>query len=230
MSRSGVKCPCCGTIMTMDDIKAEGQGGRLGSEMTAVVVEGQHGKEYRRPMTEEFRTAVEAEQEIDQRWEAVPFGLPRELIAEDAKRNTWCIKYGLDRFHRLFTPRQILALGIFVNRTRTARKTMESDGYPSEWVEAIGGYLALATDRLADYSSALCTWHNSGEKMRNTFGRFALPIMWDYAEVEPTSRTSGSYFGAVEWISRFIGYVLSSSITESQRPVVDRRSATQAYL
>ena len=49
MSRSGITCPCCGTIMMMEDIRLEGQAGRLGTVMTAVVVDGEHGKEYRLP-------------------------------------------------------------------------------------------------------------------------------------------------------------------------------------
>ena len=38
MSRSGAQCPCCPTIMSMDDIRYEGRAGRLGAVMTAVVV------------------------------------------------------------------------------------------------------------------------------------------------------------------------------------------------
>src|SRR5260370_12319078 len=38
MSRSGVTCPCCSTIMTMEDIRREAQTGCLGAIMTAGVV------------------------------------------------------------------------------------------------------------------------------------------------------------------------------------------------
>jgi len=53
MSRSGARCPCCGTIMTMEDIRLEGKAGRLGAVNTAVVVDGQRGKEYRMPTDHE---------------------------------------------------------------------------------------------------------------------------------------------------------------------------------
>ena len=39
MSRSGAKCPCCGVLMTMEDIRFAGRQG-LGAVMTAVVVDG----------------------------------------------------------------------------------------------------------------------------------------------------------------------------------------------
>ncbi|MBI2505144.1 MAG: transposase [Candidatus Latescibacteria bacterium] len=60
MSRSGAKCPCCGTIMTMEDIRLEGQAGRLGAVNTAVVVDGQKGKEYRLPTLHELELVAQA--------------------------------------------------------------------------------------------------------------------------------------------------------------------------
>ena len=49
MSRSGATCPCCRAVATMGDLRAQGKAGRLGERMTAVVVDGQRGKEYRLP-------------------------------------------------------------------------------------------------------------------------------------------------------------------------------------
>ena len=56
MSRTGATCPCCGAIMTMEDIRLEGRAGRLDATMTAVVVDGgrKKGKEYRLPTDHEL--------------------------------------------------------------------------------------------------------------------------------------------------------------------------------
>ena len=121
----------------------------------------------------------------------------------------------------------LVALGTFVKHIRSARNLMQSLGYSSEWIEALSAYLALSLDRLADYSSTVCSWHNSGEKMRNTFGRFALPIVWDFTEVEPCSETSGGYLGAIEWISRFINHSLDFG-TQVPHPYVVQSSAIQS--
>src|SRR5437763_3393002 len=64
MSSSGVTCPCCGTIMKMEDIRLEGRAGRLGTVMTAVVMDGVNGKEFRLPTVDEILMAVEAEKEL----------------------------------------------------------------------------------------------------------------------------------------------------------------------
>jgi putative DNA methylase len=74
MSRSGASCPCCPAIMTMEDIRFEGKSGRLGSIMTAVVVDGANGKEYRTPRSEEIAAAIQAEVELDRVFAEVPFG------------------------------------------------------------------------------------------------------------------------------------------------------------
>jgi len=97
-----------------------------------------------------------------------------------------------------------VALATFVKHTRTVAEAMEKEGYPALWVEAVVAYLAVTIDRLADYSSTVCSWHNSGEKLRNTFARFALPFVWDFTEVLPFSDTSGGYPGALEWVVRFL--------------------------
>jgi len=59
--------------------------------------------------------------------------------------------------------------------------------------------MAIVLDRCADYWSSLCSWHLTGEKVNHTYGRQALPMIWDYCEVFPFSDSSGNYDGAVEW-------------------------------
>src|SRR3989454_9607515 len=63
MSRSGVTCPCCSTIMTMEDIRRESMASRAAAVMTSVVVDGDFGKEYRAPTNDEIFMATEAEKE-----------------------------------------------------------------------------------------------------------------------------------------------------------------------
>jgi putative DNA methylase len=67
------------------------------------------------------------------------------------------------------------------------------------YADAVGVYLAFAVDKCSDYWSGICSWHNSGEKMRNTFGRQAIPMVWDYAEVNPLCDSSGNWMAMVDW-------------------------------
>ena len=102
----------------------------------------------------------------------------------------------------------------------------ELDDWPESWREALTANLALANDRLADYSSALCSWHNGREIIRDTFARFALPIVWDYTEVNPLSRSTGNFLGAVDWVSRFISHALGPARYQ-ETPSIKGISATR---
>ena len=212
MSRTGATCPCCGAITTMEDIRLEGRAGRLGAVMTAVVVDGPKGKEYRLPTDHERAAAEVTEERLRALYSEIPFGLPEEQTPKagiGASRAFSVDGYGFDTWRKLFTNRQLLALGTFVRALR--RLMQELEVWPESWREALIASLALVNDRQADYSSAICSWHNSGEKLGHTFARFALPIVWDYTEVNPLSNSSGNYLGALDWVSRCISHVLDSA-------------------
>ena len=203
MSKSGAQCPCCGAIMTTEDIRFEGHAGRLGATMTAVVVDGDKGKEYRVPTDEERAAAEAARDALEGVFADVPFGLPTEPTPKGgsgAARAFSVDGYGFDQWGKLFTPRQLVALGTFVRHTRAARQALAQAGYPPEWIEALVAYLAVAVDRLADYNSGVCHWHLR-EYVVDTFQRFALQINWDLSEIPAISLTTGGYKGAIEWIS-----------------------------
>ena len=224
MSRTGATCPCCGAITTMEDIRFEGRAGRLGAVMTAVVVDGPKGKgkEYRLPTDHEQAVAEVTEEQLQALYADIPFGLPEEPLASEDALGFRVPLYGFDNWRKLFTNRQLLALGGFVLILR--RLMQELDGRPESWREALIANLALVNDRLADYSSAICSWNNGREVIRNTFGRFALPIVWDYTELNPLSDSSGNFLGALDWVSKVCEH-LQKSVDSAQNGEVVSGSA-----
>lgn len=211
MSRAGAKCamPTCGTIMTMEDVRVEARAGRMGTTMTAVVVDGPDGKEYRLPTAHEIERARAADGELERVFADVPFGLPTEPTPKGgsgAARAFSVDGYGLDQWHKLFTPRQLVALGRLVTTTRAVPVRLASAGYSQEWSTAILAYLAVGLDRTADRCSAICrpdpTPTQSG--IINTFSRFALPMTWDFAEGAPLLDGSGGYLHSLEWAAKYI--------------------------
>ncbi|WP_223258421.1 DUF1156 domain-containing protein [Thermogemmatispora tikiterensis] len=230
MSRTGVTCPCCGTVIKMEDIRFEGMAGRLGTTLTAVVVEGEQRKEYRLPTEEERRLAEEAASALPAVFEAIPFGLPSEPLPSKETLGIRVPLYGFESWQQLFTPRQLLALGTFVRETRAVREELRAQGYPPDWVEAIGAYLALAIDRLADRGSTMCTWVSSRDTVGHTFVRFSLPITWDFAECVPFEDSSGGYPGAIEWLARYLEHALAACRHSPTAPRILRHSATQVSI
>jgi adenine-specific DNA methylase len=214
MSRAGAQCPCCNTIMTMEDIRLEGRAGRLGAVMTAVVVDGQNGKEYRLPTAHETRMAEEAERFVPEVFAQIPFGLPEEPTPKGgigASRAFSVDGYGFDQWYKLFTPRQLLALGTFVKHTRTARSALDPTAYTPEWGEGISMGLAVGVDRIADRQSTVCRWDMGYTKLQGTFTRFALPITWDYCEGNPLSATTGNYLANLEWVAEYWDHAIRAS-------------------
>ena len=224
MSSTGATCPCCGSIMTMEDIRYEGRAGRLGAAMTAVVANGRKGKEYRLPTDHERETADVSEEQLLALYDDIPFGLPDESLPSKEALGFRVPLYGFDTWRKLFTNRQLLALGEFVLTVRSLMQ--ELDVWPEDWREALVASLALVNDRLADYSSAVCSWHNSGEKLGHTFARFALPIVWDYTEVNPLSHTSGNYLGGLEWVSRVVAHAVTAAESAETTDVQGASAAT----
>ncbi len=220
MSRSGATCPCCGMVMTTEDIRLEGQAGRLGAVMTAVVVDGDNGKEYRLPTAEEIERASEAQAELPRLFADIPFGLPEEPLPSKEALGFRVPLYGFNQWYKLFTSRQLLALGTFIKHTRAACYAMRETGYTAEWVEALEVYLAVSIDRLADYNSNICNWDPNGEYITHTFQRFALPIKWDYSEIDPASEATGGYTGSLDWISRYLSHALSGLGSSNQVDII----------
>ena len=227
MSRSGVQCPLCQAIATMQDLRLDGRAGRLGEVMTAVVVDGPNGKEYRLPTELELQAARVDPAELDALYADIPFGLPDEPTPKagvGASRAFSVDGYGFDKWRTLFTNRQLLALGTFVREIR--RLPAATADWPAAWREAVVAVLAPTISRVADRGSSLATWTNDPEKIRSTFARFALPMVWDFVEACPLADTSGGFIQAVEWTSEACEHLLAAT-HDAPAPAVLRRSAAE---
>jgi putative DNA methylase len=222
VNRSGATCPLCSVITKREDIRLEGRTGKLGIILTSIVVDGPNGKEYRLPTKYEFNILSSLTNQITETYSAIPFGLPEELITEDAKGSTWCVSYGFEKFSQLFTYRQLLALGTITKFIREVSVVQKTD--KKYWIEAIINMLSLSLGRQLDFSSTGVTWQTGGEFLGHTFVRFAIPMIWDFCEGNPLSESSGNYYGAVEWISRVIEH-LSFTIDNNNSPNIISKSA-----
>jgi putative DNA methylase len=220
-----------------DYVKAEGRAGRLGMRLMAVVAEGERGRVYLSPTP-----AIESVAAV-----AAPTWTPEASLPDDP-RSFWVVQYGLTHYADLFTPRQLVALTTFSDLVAEARAQALRDARlhggeflsrvdrAEAYADSIAIYLALIVDRLADYNSALCTWHvggpTTGTKSRNTFSRQGLAMTWDLAEVNPLSGQSGSISNSIDYAVKSIAALGSArhgglawqedatSVTLHQRSVV----------
>ena len=129
--------------------------------------------------------------------------------------------YGFHEFKDYFTKRQLIALTTFSELVGEAQKQAEADavaaGLPNDHIalseggagaraygEAVGVYLSFLISKMADRGSSICSWDASREGLRNTFGRQAIPMVWDYAESNPFSNSSGCFDNMLEWVLKCI--------------------------
>ncbi len=87
-------------------------------------------------------------------------------------------------------------------RSQDDRPLPDGGTGPQAYADAVATYLAFSLSKAADYWSSLCSWHSSKELVRNTFGRQALPMVWDYAEPNPFQHGTGG-FGS-EWSAKVL--------------------------
>ncbi len=82
------------------------------------------------------------------------------------------------------------------------------------YADAVATYLAFTVSRMADRHSTLARWdpNPSGyaPKIASTFGRQALPMVWDWAEGNPFSDSSGNLEDAVGWVRKVIDRAVTS--------------------
>lgn len=205
------KCPCCGEVTTDEYVKSEGKAGRLGTQLMAIVGDGKHGRIYLSP-NEEHILAARVEK---------PENGPTGALPENPR---WFSPpaFGMDHYDDLFTPRQLTALTTFSELVSEAQAKAEADAVAAgmkndhlplrnggdgarAYGEAVGVYLAFVVDRMADRGSTICSWDSGYVKIRNTFGRQAIPMTWDYAEGNPFSNSTGSFSSMVEWVQKCLG-------------------------
>ena len=226
MSGATATCPFCCSPQPGDYIKQCGHEGKLKAQLTTVVYQEKHGKEYRLPTPAEINAAKVSEGALEKIAGEVPHGIPDEPLPSKQRHRavgSQLPDYGFKTWSDLFTTRQLLALMVFVKWTRRARTEMEMLGYSAEWVEAVEVYLAINVDRLTSYNSTVCLWQNSAETMGPTYARFALPITWDFAELDPFSKKTGGYLPQIGWIVRFLENVLATKLTSA--PCINQQSS-----
>lgn len=229
-SRKGVICPNCRSTFSLDYVRKEGKQKRMYQKLSAIVVEGNKGQEFISPIEEHTSIAMDIK----------PLWVPEtELVG---KATVSVPLYGMSKHGDLFTNRQLLALNSFSDMISEVKELIYNEakkaGFKDDnigleeggngakaYSEAIATYLSLAVGRCANYWSSLTPW--GGSFIVQTFGRQAIPMVWDFAEGNPFSNSTGNWLGAINWIvlcikksvpARGVGKVMQLDATKTLFP------------
>lgn len=202
------QCLLSDTPIDPKHIYSEANAGRMGARLMAVVAEGARGRVYLAPTDEQETIARQAK----------PQWKPDVAMPENPR---WFSPplYGLKTYGDLFTPRQLVALTTYSDLVSEAIECclqdaiaagMSDDGQPLDkvgagataYAQAVGVYLGIAVDKTTDYNSSLVAWSPTRDQAKTTFGRQALPMIWDYAEVNTLAGAAGDFEVSVAGICR----------------------------
>lgn len=210
VDRKGAICLKCGASVDFPYIRNEGREGRMGAKLVAVVAEGSHGRVYLSASLEQAHAAM-----VER-----PDDYPDAILPKNP-RDFKTPNYGLTTFADLFTNRQLTALTTFSALVGEAQQKAEADAVAAgvfndhialseggvgarAYGEAVGVYLAFVVDKMADRGSSICSWDSSRDGLRNTFGRQAIPMVWDFAEGNPFSNSSGCIDNMIDWVLKCV--------------------------
>lgn len=216
--RKAFTCLISGVPLGYEYIRSEAKAGRMDTRLMAIIAEGLRGRVYL-PPTEVSETVA---RQAQPKWKP-DCEMPKK------HRNFQPPVYGMNNLGDIFTARQLVALTTFSDLVQEARERAMRDALVAgmgdnsiplhdggteamAYGEALAVYLAFAVDKGANYWSSLCAWHTGAEKMISTFGRQALPMVWDFTEANPLSGSSGNLLLGIEQAAKMmdavgIGYV-----------------------
>ncbi|MHB0980498.1 MAG: DUF1156 domain-containing protein [Thermoleophilia bacterium] len=209
LSQGTFRCLMSNTPFRYAYIDDEANAGRMGDRLMAIVAEGERGRVYLTP-TDEMQAVARSAQPT---WK--PDAPSRGTWASNAQGR----RYGFRTFGDYFTPRQLVALTTFSGLVGEARERVRRDAVvaglgedstgidaggseAAAYAEAVGVYLGLAIDKVTDYNSSIVLWSPTRDQAKTTFSRQAIPMAWDFAEVNAFANAAGDIGVSVDGICR----------------------------
>lgn len=221
MRYGSATCLFCGyttPVLRVRQQLKERRGGADDARLRAIVATrlGEKGRFYRAPNEGDIEVVQATRNEVQRRKTSSkgPFiSIPAQQLDSRGIRETWAMVYGITDWADCFTSRQLIALTTFGTLLQRLAKELEGS-VETPFRNAILTVMALVIGRLTDYSSSLCRWVPAGEFIGNTYGRQALPMIWDFCEVNPGSDSTGGFPGACDWVEAVLRHEAISFVSE----------------
>ena len=163
----------------------------MGSALCAVALKMPQGLKLRQPVAADLGAIAAAEDQLRQvrkKWEAQNLISTEEYpaVTTDPRPRV----YGMPRWADMFSPRQLLRLGVLVEELHALRpKILAEEG--EQVGEAIAHLLAFAIDKFTNYNNHLAPWHVTHQVIHGIFDRHDFSFKPTYTEMAPVAAGSG---------------------------------------
>lgn len=185
------RCLVCREIAAEAHIRQEAQQGRMGFQLLATVGESDQGRFYESPEVAQVRAADQAVPD-----DAPDVPLPDRAIGFRVQL------YGMTKWSDVYTPRQLHALGAFADAVTAVPGWVLEDGGDELYGRTIATVLGMCVGKLATSSSTQSRWYvgrdNGTPRVIPAFSRHALPMLWDFVELNPFSDRIANWMGHVD--------------------------------
>ena len=188
-NRGNLTCPCCGNVTSVNLVKQQFKKDGIPERLLAIITETDNGKSYRLPTNNEL--SIKVNENIDK---------PTDRMAVENNRNFNTPGWGIDNYGDMFSNRQLLMLTTLIKHYHSLVSNLGAEGYS----KIIITYLAIWIDRIALTNTSLGRWDNTCQKYQHPFNRQAIPMTFDYPEINPFSSSTGSANNMLEWVLKYI--------------------------
>jgi putative DNA methylase len=218
VNRQGGRCLLSDAAMPFSYIREKAKAGYMKQKLMAIVTENPSGRIYISPDDISSKIALSAKAASRQNF---------PISHWPGRTNV--VEYGMDCFEDLFTERQYIALSTLAELIHDTRDMVRADALEAglsndgislsngsigakAYAEAVSVYLGFIVDKCSDYNSSICSWISQLGAVRNTFARQAIPMVWDFVEVNPFSGKVGSFKSMSVWVEKALrGFVPAAS-------------------
>ena len=203
--RNGARCLFCDTFIKKVQLREIALAHGVAEIPLAIVAEGDERRVYlpgdALPRPTVMRPSVphlEQPMTNDKRWFSPPL-------------------YGMPNFADLFSARQLVALTAFSDLVSKARERVLADARaawprsagedksfadsgsgPSAYADVVATYLGLVASKSSVFLTNLARWRPGEGKSAPAFGRQAIPMVWDFVDVNPFAGAGGDFTGVVD--------------------------------
>ncbi len=217
ISRAKAKCLICNQVVNTSKIRTLAQEGRMYHRMTIVILRfpSRKIKKYRNANANDMTIFNQAKEYLSKKllsYDSFDSLLPDEDLPPVGTLGIGVQQYGMTKWKDLFNDRQKLTLVTFMEHIKSSYELIkqeienlsELNHLKINLSEIVFSYLAIILGRLADKNSNLVVYNVYGEKIEHVFGRTALPMAWDYVELNAFSGANGDWLCQTEWVTRFL--------------------------
>ena len=201
-SRGGsTVCPGCQSPIDDTYVKAEGCAKRFGHQLMAVVCAPTRGtgRRYLDPVAK-WDTAFSSAELLNRAEKAAKehgISVPDEPL-EANPRSFDVQHFGFTHWRDVFTPRQLVAMVTFAGIVKASYSQMLASGYEADRATAVASCLSMVLGRVSNQCASLCRWQP--EFVAGMLGDAGLPMIMDFAEINPLADSSGGWPSALHYV------------------------------